>query len=111
MIGDRTLTIVKGPSCLGANFGLVIEHLRFLASNQTLSPSVKGVNPWLLCEDMTWWVNLWVARALSQAAMRDFRQVSTVEICHIHKIMLSATLDLCSHVHQLQSTFTQLAVT
>ena len=30
--------------------------------------------------------------------------------CHIHKIMLSATLDLHSHVHQLWSTLTQLAV-
>ena len=30
--------------------------------------------------------------------------------CHIHKIVLSATLDLCSHVHQLWSTFAQLAV-
>ena len=53
MIGDRTLTIVKGPSCLGVNFGLVIEHFKFLASSQTLSPLAKGVNPWLLHEDMT----------------------------------------------------------
>ena len=30
--------------------------------------------------------------------------------CHIHKIVLSSTPDLRSHVHQLQSTFTQLAV-
>ena len=30
--------------------------------------------------------------------------------CHIHKIMLSATLDLCSHVHQLWSTLAQIAV-
>ena len=57
MMGERTLTIVKGLSCFGANFELVIEHLRFLASNQTLLPSVKGVNPWLLCEDMTWWAS------------------------------------------------------
>ena len=31
-------------------------------------------------------------------------------LCHIHKIMLSATLDLYSHVHQLWSTFAQVAV-
>ena len=31
-------------------------------------------------------------------------------VCHIHKIVLSATLDPCSHIHQLWSTFTQLAV-
>ena len=43
--GERTLTIMKGPSHLGANFGLVMEHLRFLASNQTLSPLANGVNP------------------------------------------------------------------
>ena len=30
--------------------------------------------------------------------------------CHIHKIMLSLTPDLCSHIHQLQSTFVPLAV-
>ena len=53
MIGDKTLIIVKGPSCLGANFRLVIEHLRFLASSQTLSPLAKGVNPQLFHEDMT----------------------------------------------------------
>ena len=53
MIRDRTSTIVKGPSCLGANLGCVIDHLRFLASNQTLLPLTKGVNPQLLCEDMT----------------------------------------------------------
>ena len=44
--------MVKGPSCLGANFGLMIDHFKFLASNQTLSPLVKGVNSQLLCEDM-----------------------------------------------------------
>ena len=30
--------------------------------------------------------------------------------CHIHKIMLSTTLDLRSHIHQLWSTLTQVAV-
>ena len=53
MIRDRTLMMVKGPSHFGVNLGLAIEHFRFLASNQTLSPLVKGVNPWLFCEDMT----------------------------------------------------------
>ena len=50
---DRILMMVKGPSHLSMNFGLVIQHFRFLASKQTLSPLAKGVNPWLLCEDMT----------------------------------------------------------
>ena len=29
MIGDRTFVIVKGPSRLGVNFGLIMECLRF----------------------------------------------------------------------------------
>ena len=57
MIGDRTLMIVKGPSHLGANFELAMEHLRFLVFNQTLSPLVQGVNPQWLCKDMTWQSN------------------------------------------------------
>ena len=77
MIGDRTLTIVKGPSHLGVNLELAMEHLRFLASSQTLSPLAKRVNPWLLHEDMTWRVSSCAARALSQVAMRDFRWDST----------------------------------
>ena len=36
--------MTKGPSCLGANFGLVTEHFKFLASNQTLSPFLKEMN-------------------------------------------------------------------
>ena len=54
MIDDRTLMIVKGLSHLGANFKLAMEHLRFLAFNQTLSLLVQGVNPQWLCKDMTW---------------------------------------------------------
>ena len=55
MIGDRTFMMVKGPSHLGVNFGLTMEHLRFLASNQTLSPSLNGkkeqcVQPRLHCK-------------------------------------------------------------
>ena len=45
MIGDRTLVIVKGPSRLGANFGLTMRRFRFQASSQTLSPLVKGLKP------------------------------------------------------------------
>ena len=42
MIGDRTFMMVKGPSHFGANFGLTTECLRFLASSQTLCPSLNG---------------------------------------------------------------------
>ena len=51
---ERTLTIVKAPSHFGANLELTIEFLRFLASNQTLLPLAKGMNPRLLHEDVTW---------------------------------------------------------
>ena len=34
--------MVKGPSRFGANFGLTMDRLRFLASSQTLSPSLNG---------------------------------------------------------------------
>ena len=43
-MGDKTLVMVKGPSLLGANFGLVIEHFRFCTSNQTFSPFLKDMN-------------------------------------------------------------------
>jgi len=45
--------MVKGPSRFGANFGLVMEHFRFLASSQTLSPLLKGVKPRRVREAMT----------------------------------------------------------
>ena len=79
-MGERTLTIVKGPSCFRANLKLAMEHFRFLTSNQTLLPLIKGVNLQLLHKDMTWWVSSWVARASSQAVMRDLRQDSTIGI-------------------------------
>ena len=44
---DKTLVMVKGPFLLGANFGLVTEHFRFCASNQTFFPFLKGMN---LCQ-------------------------------------------------------------
>ena len=77
-MGERTLMIVKGPLRLGANLELAIEHLRFLASNQTLSPLAKGVNPQLLREDMTWRVSSCAARTSSWAATRDLRWDSTM---------------------------------
>ena len=62
------------------NFGLVTECLRFVASNQTLSPLAKGVNPQLLREDMTRRASSWVARASSQVVTRDLKQASTAGI-------------------------------
>ena len=44
MMEDKILVMRKRPSLLGANFGLVIEHFRFHASSQTLSPFLKGMN-------------------------------------------------------------------
>ena len=80
MIKERTLVIVKGPSLLGANFRLAMECFRFLASNHTLSPFLKGLKPWQFLEDMTWWASSWAARVSSLAVLRDFRWVSTVGI-------------------------------
>ena len=77
MIGERTLTIMKGLSCLKVNFGLVIEYFGFLASHQTLLTLTKEVNPGLLCEDMTWQASLCVARASSCVVTRDLRWNST----------------------------------
>ena len=79
-MGERTLTIVKGPSHFRANFRFAMDLLRFLASSQTLSPLAKGVNPRLLRKDMTWRASSCVARASSRAVTRDFRQDSTVEM-------------------------------
>ena len=36
--------ILKGPSLLVVNFGLMMFLLRFQASSHTLSPMIKGVN-------------------------------------------------------------------
>ena len=79
-MGDKTLMIVKGPSHLGANLGLMIECLRFLASSQTLSPLANGVKPQLLCEVMTWQASSCAARTSSRAVTRDFRWDSTAGI-------------------------------
>jgi len=53
-MGDSTFMMVNGPSCFGANFGLEMDYLRFLASSQTLSPLVKGLKLWQVREDITW---------------------------------------------------------
>ena len=62
-MGDKTLVIVQGPSLLGANFGLVIEHFRFRASNQTLSPFLKGMNLCQVRAAMTCRASSWAAKA------------------------------------------------
>ena len=80
MIRDRTLVIAKGPSLFGANLGLVIERFRFLASSQTLSPFSKGLKLQWFLDNMTWRASSYKARASSQAALRAFRQSSTVGI-------------------------------
>ena len=72
--------MVKGPSLFGANFGLITEHLRFLASSQTLSPSLNGEKECWVQVAMTWWASSCAARASSQAVERVFRWVSTTGI-------------------------------
>ena len=60
--------MVKGPSLLGANLGLMICYLRFLASNQTLSPLEKGVKRWWVHEAITCLASSWAASASLWAA-------------------------------------------
>ena len=72
--------MVKGPSRLGANFGLIMDCLRFLALSQTLSPSLNGEKDHRVLAAMTWWASSCAARALSRAAERVFRQVLTAGI-------------------------------
>ena len=72
--------MVKGPSHLGANFGLITDRLRFLASSQTLSLSLNGEKDRRVLAAMTWRASSCAARASSWAAERVFRQVSTAGI-------------------------------
>ena len=72
--------MVKGPSHFGVNFGLTTEHLRFLASSQTLSSSLNREKECWVWVAMTWQASSCAARALSRAVERVFRQVSTVGI-------------------------------
>ena len=72
--------MVKGPSRFGANFGLTTDHLRFLASSQTLSPSLNGEKEHHVWAAMTWRASSCAARASSRAAERVFRRVSTAGI-------------------------------
>ena len=67
LICDRgeDLDDCEGSFVLGVNFRLVMEHLRFLASSQILSPLEKGVTPWLLREDITCQASSCAARASS----------------------------------------------
>ena len=72
--------IVKGPSRLGANFGLITDRLRFLASSQTLSPSLNGEKDRCVLAAITWRASSCAARASSWAAERAFRRDSTAGI-------------------------------
>ena len=72
--------MVKGPSHFGANFRLTMEHLRFLALSQTLSPSLNGEKEQQIQAAMTWWASSCVAKASLQAAEKVFRWVSMVGI-------------------------------
>ena len=77
---DKTFVMTKGPSCLGANFGLIMKHFRFRASSQTLFPFLKGVNFCRVQAVMTCQANSWAARASSRAAVRFLSLVSMVEM-------------------------------
>ena len=57
-----------------------MERFRFLASNQTWSPSLNGEKERRVRAAMTWWASSCTAKASSQAAERVFRRVSMVGI-------------------------------
>ena len=54
MIRDKTFMMVKVPSCFGANFGLTMKHLRFLASSQTLYSNLNREKEQQVQAAMTW---------------------------------------------------------
>ena len=72
--------MVKGPSHLGANFGLITDRLRFLALSQTLSPSLNGEKDRRVLAAMTWRASSCAARASLRVAERVFRRDSTAGI-------------------------------
>ena len=82
--------ILKGPSILVVNLGLVTFLLRFLASSQTLSPMMNGVNlDWI----QFFIVNLassCAAEASSLALMSSFNCFSTVGRSVLLEILWSA---------------------
>ena len=80
---DRILVMIKGPSLLEANFGLIIEHFKFCASSQTLSPFLKGRNFYQVRAAMTCQANLWAARALFQEAVIFLSLVSTAGMAEL----------------------------
>ena len=68
--------MVKGPSHFGVNFGSRMFHLRFLASSQTLSLTLKGVNFDLIRFFMSCCVSLCTASASFRDVSRFLRHSS-----------------------------------
>ena len=68
--------MVKGSSCFGVNFGSRMFHLRFLASIQTLSLTLKGVNFDLIWFLMSGCVSLCAASASFHDVLRFLRHSS-----------------------------------
>ena len=70
MRGDRTSSITNGPSLFGDSFLERLGVLRFVASSQTLSPVLKGVNFREACQVIC-------SLASSCAANASFRKFSS----------------------------------
>ena len=68
--------MVKGPSCLGANFGLVTHCFRLRALSQTLSPFVKGEKGLRVRRAITCRASSWAANASSHAAVKSLSRSS-----------------------------------
>ena len=78
-MGDKTFVMVNSPSHLGANFGLITRHFRFLASSQTLSPLMKGLKPLQDREDMTCQASSWAARVFRQDSTAGMKVLAITE--------------------------------
>ena len=63
MRGDRTSSISKGPSHLGASFFVSYCNFRCFDSSHTLSPFLNGLAPCVICSIIVCLANLCAASA------------------------------------------------
>ena len=70
----------------------------------------RNIAPWLSTHKGICEINILISPKRLQIHWICLAHLVILPYCHIHKITLSSTPDLHSHVHQLWSTFPQLAV-
>ena len=67
MRGDRTSSILKGPSRLGASFFVSYRNLRYFDSSHTFSPFLNGLVPRVIHSIIVCRANLCAASASFRA--------------------------------------------